>query len=162
MPGCGGWARPAAEARENTGLGERIARISHPNRQVDGSPRLHAVLRARSAKRAGGSEWPGASRKLGLSAKARKHRTRTTDSQHEQPVAPNLLNREFTASAPNTRWVADITAIWMMEGWLAPFSRARHFLATGASAGPWMPIATKHWSTRPLAWRWRGGNLSRA
>ena len=55
---------------------------------------------------------------LGLSAKLRKHRTPTTDSQHEQSVAPNLLNREFTASAPNTKWVADITAIWTAEGWL--------------------------------------------
>jgi hypothetical protein len=40
-------------------------------------------------------------------------RTRTTDCQHEQPVAPNLLNREFSATASNTRWVADITAIWV-------------------------------------------------
>ena len=36
-------------------------------------------------------------RELGLSARPRKHRTRTTDSQHDQPVAPNLLKREFTA-----------------------------------------------------------------
>jgi transposase InsO family protein len=50
--------------------------------------------------------------------KPSKHHTRTTDSQHEQPVAPNLLNREFTATAPNTKWVADITAIWTAEGWL--------------------------------------------
>jgi putative transposase len=57
-------------------------------------------------------------RERGLSAKPHKHRTRTTDSQHEQPEAPNLLNREFTAAAPNTKWVADITAIWTMEGWL--------------------------------------------
>ena len=55
---------------------------------------------------------------LGLSAKPRKHQTRTTDSQHEQPLAPNLLNREFTASAPKTKWVADITAFWTAEGWL--------------------------------------------
>jgi len=55
---------------------------------------------------------------LGLSAKPRTHRTRTADSQHEQPLAPNLLNREFTASAPNTKWVADNTVIWTAEGWL--------------------------------------------
>jgi putative transposase len=42
-------------------------------------------------------------RELGLSAKPRKHRTRTTDSKHEQPVAPNLLNREFTATAPKQK-----------------------------------------------------------
>lgn len=58
-------------------------------------------------------------REQGLSAKPRKHRTRSTDSQHEQLVAPNLLNREFIATAPNTKGVADITAIWTAEGWLS-------------------------------------------
>jgi putative transposase len=33
-------------------------------------------------------------------------------------VAPNLLNRDFTASAPNSKWVADITGVWTWEGWL--------------------------------------------
>ncbi len=42
----------------------------------------------------------------------------TTDSQHSLPVAPNLLQREFSASAPNTKWLADITAVWTTEGWL--------------------------------------------
>ncbi|HEY6410810.1 MAG TPA: DDE-type integrase/transposase/recombinase [Ktedonobacteraceae bacterium] len=43
---------------------------------------------------------------------------KTTDSNHSNPVAPNLLNREFTASAPNTKWVTDITAIETAEGYL--------------------------------------------
>ncbi len=43
---------------------------------------------------------------------------KTTDSQHNNPVAPNLLKRDFTADAPNTRWVADITGIETREGWL--------------------------------------------
>ncbi len=34
---------------------------------------------------------------------------KTTDSNQSNPVAPNLLNRDFTADAPNTKWVADIT-----------------------------------------------------
>jgi putative transposase len=33
-------------------------------------------------------------------------------------VAPNLLNRDFSAKAPNTKWVTDITAVWTAEGWL--------------------------------------------
>ena len=60
-------------------------------------------------------------REQGLSVKPRTHRVRTTDSQHEHPVAPNLLNRDFTASAPNTKWVAgfpDITGVWTWQGWL--------------------------------------------
>ena len=42
----------------------------------------------------------------------------TTDSSHNLPVAANLLRREFTADAPNTAWVGDITYVWTAEGWL--------------------------------------------
>ena len=42
----------------------------------------------------------------------------TTDSKHNLPVAPNLLNRQFVRSAPNQVWVADITYIPTGEGWL--------------------------------------------
>ena len=45
----------------------------------------------------------------GLRARARKRFKSTTMSDHEQPVAANLLNREFTAAAPNQRWVGDTT-----------------------------------------------------
>jgi len=42
----------------------------------------------------------------------------TTDSKHDNPVAENLLDRDFTASAPNQKWTADITYIPTGEGWL--------------------------------------------
>jgi transposase InsO family protein len=42
----------------------------------------------------------------------------TTNSQHGLPVAPNVLNREFTATTPNTKWVSDITFVPTREGWL--------------------------------------------
>jgi putative transposase len=42
----------------------------------------------------------------------------TTDSNHTLPIAPNLLNREFAAEAPNKVWVGDITYVWTAEGWL--------------------------------------------
>jgi transposase InsO family protein len=47
----------------------------------------------------------------------RKYRV-TTDSSHTSPVAPNVLARCFEASAPNQKWVADITYLWTEEGWL--------------------------------------------
>jgi transposase InsO family protein len=43
---------------------------------------------------------------------------RTTDSTHQQPVANNVLDRDFTASAPNQKWLADITYVDTDEGWL--------------------------------------------
>jgi putative transposase len=42
----------------------------------------------------------------------------TTDSQHDFPIAPNVLDRDFQASKPNQKWVADITYIPTQEGWL--------------------------------------------
>ncbi len=43
---------------------------------------------------------------------------RTTDSKHGFPFAENLLERNFTTSAPNQKWVSDISYIWTKEGWL--------------------------------------------
>ncbi len=57
-------------------------------------------------------------RERGISAKAKRRKMKTTDSNHTNPVAPNLLERDFTADAPNTKWVADITGIETGEGWL--------------------------------------------
>lgn len=49
----------------------------------------------------------------------RRHKyKRTTDSKHGFPFAENLLDRDFTASAPNQKWVSDISYIWTREGWL--------------------------------------------
>jgi len=57
-------------------------------------------------------------RRQGLRAKAAKRFKATTDSNHGRPVAPNLLAQDFSASAPNTRWVGDITSLWTYAGWL--------------------------------------------
>ena len=48
----------------------------------------------------------------------RPRRVRTTDSRHDLPIAPNLLERNFTATAPNRIWLADITYIETDQGWL--------------------------------------------
>ena len=57
-------------------------------------------------------------RELGLYAVCPKQYQRTTDSNHSQDIYPNLVKRQFKAKAPNQMWVADITYIRTMEGWL--------------------------------------------
>ncbi len=54
----------------------------------------------------------------GLVCKTRQKFKMTTDSKHQLPIAPNLLQRDFYASFPNEKYVGDITYIWTHEGWL--------------------------------------------
>lgn len=54
----------------------------------------------------------------GLRSKVCRKYKATTNSKHNLPVAENLLNREFTATSPNQKWVSDITYIPTDEGWL--------------------------------------------
>jgi putative transposase len=58
-------------------------------------------------------------REAGLqSRKRRRFRVVTTDSKHSHPIAPNVLRRDFAATAPNQKWVADLTYVPTAEGWL--------------------------------------------
>ena len=55
---------------------------------------------------------------MGLRSKVKRKFRVTTDSKHNEPVAPNLLNRQFTVDAPNKVWVTDITYLWTQSGWV--------------------------------------------
>ena len=57
-------------------------------------------------------------KKADVSVKCRKKFKRTTDSNHNQPIAPNLLKRQFEVDRPDTVWCADITYLWTLQGWL--------------------------------------------
>jgi transposase InsO family protein len=57
-------------------------------------------------------------REHGIRAKRGRKYKVTTNSNHNYPVAPNLLNRQFEVSIANAVWVSDITYIWTSEGWL--------------------------------------------
>ena len=57
-------------------------------------------------------------RENGLRARQKRRFKRTTDSQHAWPVAPNLLDQDFTATGPDEKCGADISYVWTREGWL--------------------------------------------
>ena len=82
-----------------------------------GSPRLHVELRDRGRSIAR-KRVARLMREAGLYAKQKRRQALTTRRDPSHPVVPNLLNREFMASAPNKKWVTDITYIPTMQGWL--------------------------------------------
>ena len=57
-------------------------------------------------------------KKLGYAASRNENSKVTTDSKHNLPIVPNLLERNFTVATPNRAWVSNITSISTDEGWL--------------------------------------------
>jgi putative transposase len=117
--GSDAWGKrePSHRHRENEQLLKQIRQAADQGRHVSGSPRGHAELRAQGMT-CGKHRLARLMRHAAVRASQKRHRSCTTDSQHGDPVAPNLLPRDFTAPAPNRKWLTDITAIWPAEGWL--------------------------------------------
>ncbi len=106
-----GWrSRPeSARSAANRQLLEDVRRLHAGHHGRYGSPRVHAALRA-EGRSASHGRVERLMRRYGIRALAgRRFRPCTTDSHHDLPIAPNLLKQEFSASMPNTVWLADIT-----------------------------------------------------
>jgi putative transposase len=110
--------RPVSPRREaDAQLLEQVRSVHQRSRRTYGSPRIHRELRA-CGKRVGKKRIERLMRQDGLRGAQKRRFRKTTDSNHSQPVAPNLLARRFTAEQPNTHWVTDVTYLWTLEGWL--------------------------------------------
>ena len=104
-------------AKANRELLADVRRIHKESRGTYGAPRIHAVLR--KVKRVGRNRVARLLAKDGLSGQARRRfRVQTTDSNHGEPIAPNLLKEAGPPAEQNTVWVADITYVATDEGWL--------------------------------------------
>jgi putative transposase len=119
--------RPASQHQQSDeALLQAIRAVYQAGRGVYGSPRVHAALRQQGI-RCSRKRVARLMRQAGLHSRRRaKRRLRTTDSRHNRPVAPNLLKRDFSARAPNEKWVGDIVGIWTDEGWLYLTNGASH------------------------------------
>ena len=110
--------RPAsARQQRREALTGEIRAIHREVKERYGSPRMHAELQAR-----GQSCCVNTVAKVmheqGIAAKTKRKFRCTTDSDHDLPVADNLLDRQFEPAAADRAWVADITYIPTGEGWL--------------------------------------------
>lgn len=122
-----GVTRSGYYAWKNRGLSKRelknkvvLGKIRESHEQSKGrygSPNIHKDLRDWNC-RCGRKLVARLMKEAGIRSKVIKRFKVTTQSQHKLPVAPNLLQRNFTSSEPNKVWVSDITYIWTHEGWL--------------------------------------------
>lgn len=108
---------PRAQAQRNAELLEQIRQIHAASRETYGSPRVQAELRARGYH-CNHKRVERLMKLHGIRARQKRRYKQTTKANPRLPAAANLLARDFSASGPNQKWVADITYISTHEGWL--------------------------------------------
>ena len=109
---------PGPRALEDQSLAREIERIHARSRQTYGSPRVAQELR-QQGRCHGRNRIARLMRQKRLCGRQKgRYRIRTTDSNHDQPIAPNRLAAAPAATAPDQIWLADITYIATQEGWL--------------------------------------------
>lgn len=104
---------PSAHDKKDDRLKILIGESFDQSRKTYGSPRVHADL---EDEHVGRNRVIRLMQESKLVARVRKRYRSTTMSEHDQPIAPNVLNREFEAAAPNQRWVGDTTELLTVTG----------------------------------------------
>jgi putative transposase len=109
---------PGSRALQNQTLAKQIEVIHLQSRKTYGSPRIVDALRKGGCHH-GRNRVARLMRQQGICGRQKaRYRVHTTDSNHDQPIAPNLMALSPKAAAPNQIWVGDITYIETQEGWL--------------------------------------------
>ncbi len=108
---------PSRRARENAALTGEILEIHAMSDGTYGAPRIHAELRA-WGREAGVNRVARLMRAAGVEGVSRRRKGRTTKRAAESKPAPDLVERDFSASGPDELWVADITYVPTWAGWL--------------------------------------------
>lgn len=105
------------KTREREKLKSKIIELFEENKKVYGARRLSDALGTAGMK-AGRYKVGRLMTELGLEVRYPKKFKITTDSNHNETISPNILNRQFDVTEPNTVWTTDITYVWTLEGWL--------------------------------------------
>ena len=109
---------PSATSAKRAALMQEVREVHRLSRETYGAVRVHQALGQRGTM-CNRKSVAKVMREAGIRSKtSRKFRVTTTDSNHAHPVAANVLDRDFTAEKANQKWVADITYIATLEGWL--------------------------------------------
>jgi len=119
---------PSKREQERKQLRADIQKVFDANGGRYGAPRIYKVMREHHAYTGSLNRLQALMRAMGLRAKAGRKFKVTTDSAHQLPIAPNLLEQNFScdpapessshAKAPDQVWLSDITYLWTREGWV--------------------------------------------
>ncbi len=110
--------QPSPRAQENARLAQQITQAHKESRQTYGSPRIEKELN-QAGHTYGRHRIARLMRRQGFCGRAQgRFRVRTTDSQHDQPIALNRLPDLPDPTTPNQIWLGDITYIATEEGWI--------------------------------------------
>jgi putative transposase len=109
--------RPSQRAQRDAELTERIKEVHHDSRGTYGAPRVYAELVAEGTH-LGRKRVARLMRAAGLEGISRRKRYVTTVRRKDARQAPDLVQRQFTATGPNQLWVADITYVPTSAGFL--------------------------------------------
>lgn len=107
---------PSARAKADARLAVEITASHRQSRCTYGSPRVHEDLRAQGWH-LGRKRVARLMREQRLVPRQKRRSRRTTDSNHSHPIAPNVLDRQFSPNARNLAWVTDVTYLATHAGW---------------------------------------------
>ena len=145
---------PGPRATRRSELATKIAQIHDDSRSIYGSPRIYEQLRL-DGELVNEKTVASVMKTLAIQGKSpRPRKPRTTDSDHGHPIADNVLDRDFEATSPNQKWVADITYIETDEGWLYLavvidlFSRCVVGWSTADQAKVFLARSSANWMSR--------------
>jgi putative transposase len=113
------WLKCPTSARQikNEELVALVKEIFSDSHETYGTRRIAKALEGRGIP-CGRARARTLMKLAGVKVKRRRRFKATTDSKHKLPVAPNLLEQDFTVDEPNKVWVSDISYIWTNEGWI--------------------------------------------
>ncbi len=109
--------KPSARDLEDERLRPKVVEAFKTGRGTYGSPRVRDELVDQGFE-IGRKRVARLMREMGLQGVSPRKFRVTTNSDHDHPIAENVLDRNFEASGPNEKWATDITYIWTAEGWL--------------------------------------------
>jgi len=109
--------KPSKRSQRKEALTAKVKATHEASRGTYGSPRVTEKLK-KSGEKVSEKTVAKIMQENDLAARKKRRFKVTTNSKHTKRIADNVLQRDFTADAPNKAWVTDVSAVWTLAGWV--------------------------------------------